>query len=189
MAKLCIVMATYNGEKYLSQMLDSLVNQTRPADSIIVVDDGSADGSNELLKELQKKYSQVRLICSENNESLHMSRLKGIEAAAGEYCFFLDADDTLVPDACMKLAEVLEKNNVDIVGFDTKLVLSGCEDYKDTINFSEHIRPCEGKLKGKELFQKIFIQEKRWVQVCTKCFKTKLLKEACRRAERFYSNY
>ncbi len=139
--KFSIIICCFNVLDVVQTAVESAVSQTFENIEIICVDDGSADGSNELLKELQNKYGQVRLICSENNESLHMSRLKGIEAAAGEYCFFLDADDTLVPDACMKLAEVLEKNNVDIVGFNTKLVLSGCEDYKDTINFSEHIRP------------------------------------------------
>ena len=50
MAKIGIVLATYNGEKYLSQMLDSLVAQTRKADFIIAVDDGSKDNTPAILK-------------------------------------------------------------------------------------------------------------------------------------------
>ena len=50
MARICVVLATYNGEKYLSKMLDSLVAQSRPADVIIAVDDGSKDSTCEILE-------------------------------------------------------------------------------------------------------------------------------------------
>ena len=53
--KICITLATYNGEKYLAQMLDSLVAQTRPADVIIAVDDGSKDSTCEILERYKDK--------------------------------------------------------------------------------------------------------------------------------------
>lgn len=55
MAKVCIVLATYNGEKYLPQMLDSLLAQTRPADIIVAVDDGSKDSSVKILQDYAQK--------------------------------------------------------------------------------------------------------------------------------------
>ena len=58
MSKIGIVLATYNGEKYLSQMLDSLLAQTRPADFIVAVDDGSTDVTASIL-ELQKQTSSA----------------------------------------------------------------------------------------------------------------------------------
>ncbi|MBR2272065.1 MAG: glycosyltransferase, partial [Fibrobacter sp.] len=55
MAKIGIVLATYNGEKYLAQMLDSLVAQTRQADFIVAVDDGSKDNTPAILKSFQDR--------------------------------------------------------------------------------------------------------------------------------------
>ena len=80
MAKICIVLATYNGEKYLAQMLDSLVAQSRPADMIIAVDDGSTDSNAQILKNYTSKLP-LQITFSPKNQGHREAFSKALEIA------------------------------------------------------------------------------------------------------------
>lgn len=101
MAKICIVLATYNGEKYLSQMLDSLVAQTRPADLIIAVDDGSKDSTPQILESyLQKLPLQIEI--SPKNQGHRAAFSKALEIARpqlqpDDLIALADQDDIWLP--------------------------------------------------------------------------------------------
>ena len=102
MAKICIVLATYNGEKYLSQMLDSLVAQTRPADLIVAVDDGSKDASVEILKNYQGKLP-LQIEVHETNKGHRAAFSKALEAAQSQLqpndlIALADQDDIWLPN-------------------------------------------------------------------------------------------
>lgn len=110
MAKLCIVLATYNGEKYLSQMLDSLVAQSRKADSIVVVDDGSSDSTVQIL-ERYKGVLPLQITISSQNQGHRAAFSKALEIARQNLDDFdtvalADQDDVWLPQ---KL-ELLEKH-------------------------------------------------------------------------------
>lgn len=90
MAKVSIVVPVYNGEKYLNQTLDSVLSQTWRDFEVIVVDDGSTDGTQKIVG--QYKDDRLKYFYKENGGP-SSARNYGIESASGEYIAFLDADD------------------------------------------------------------------------------------------------
>ena len=113
MAKIGIVLATYNGEKYLAQMLDSLVAQTRPADFIVAVDDGSKDNTPAILKSYQN-HLPLQVTILEKNSGHRAAFSKALELAqpqlsSNDLIALADQDDVWLPQ---KL-EILEKEIQD----------------------------------------------------------------------------
>lgn len=109
MPKISVIVPVYNTEKYLKTCLNSLINQTFPDVEIICINDGSTDGSAEILK----KYPQIKVI-TQKNKGLSEARNAGIEIAAGEYISFVDSDDWVDLDFFKKLYKSITKNNADI---------------------------------------------------------------------------
>ena len=101
MAKIGIVLATYNGEKYLSQMLDSLIAQKRPADFIVAVDDGSKDSTPEILKSYEGRLP-LQVTCLPQNTGHRAAFSKALELAApqlgeNDLIALADQDDVWLP--------------------------------------------------------------------------------------------
>ncbi|MBR0934948.1 glycosyltransferase [Bradyrhizobium jicamae] len=92
--RIAVVINVYNQARFLAGALDSVLAQTRPADEVIVVDDGSDDRPEDVLD----RYDQVRLI-RQSNKGLAAARNTGLQAASGALIVFLDADDRLLPKA------------------------------------------------------------------------------------------
>ena len=88
-----VVIPVYNRAHLITRALDSVINQTRPADEIILVDDGSSDGTPELV---MNKYPQVSVITQTQNGVSH-ARNTGIRRAKGDWIAFLDSDDAWLP--------------------------------------------------------------------------------------------
>ncbi len=84
-----VVMAAYNAEAYVAQAIESLLDQSRPADEIIVVNDGSNDGTRGILDRFATRITCV----SQAQHGLTVARNRGISIANGEVLGFLDADD------------------------------------------------------------------------------------------------
>ena len=111
MPKVCIVLATYNGEKYLPQMLDSLIAQTRAPDEIIVVDDGSSDSTPGILRDYEKKLP-LQITALPQNTGHRKAFAKCLEIASqslqGEDLIALaDQDDIWLPRKIEILENVL----------------------------------------------------------------------------------
>ncbi|MBE5963175.1 MAG: glycosyltransferase [Lachnospiraceae bacterium] len=113
--KISIVMPVYNVERYLRMCLDSILNQTFKDFEIIIVNDGSTDGSLSILKEYEQNYSDLIKVYTTENRGVSHARNYGIERAKGEYLLFVDSDDFLEPDMCEKLYEKASRDNNDIV--------------------------------------------------------------------------
>lgn len=117
---LLIVVPVYNVEKYLRECLDSIINQmTRYRFYVVLVNDGSTDGSSEILKSYQS-LPNFRIINKENGglSSARNAALKNIDAS---YVMFVDSDDILAQGAIERLLSFAYNTNVDIVqgGYDT----------------------------------------------------------------------
>ncbi|MCQ2479842.1 MAG: glycosyltransferase [Clostridia bacterium] len=112
--KVSIVLPIYNVEKYLPQCLESVVNQSYKNLEIICVNDGSPDGSEEIVKSYAEKDSRMVLI-NQKNQGLSGARNTGINAATGEYIMFLDSDDWIDTDTCKTAVEQMEKENAQLV--------------------------------------------------------------------------
>lgn len=115
---LSIVIPIWNDEKYLNECLDSCLNQELPGDEyeIICVDDGSTDRTPEILQEYAEKYSNIKVITKEHGKG--SGRMIGMEAATGDYLWFVDHDDFLAPHAIDDLRQVaLEHADYDRILF------------------------------------------------------------------------
>jgi glycosyltransferase involved in cell wall biosynthesis len=104
--RISVIIPTFNRIETLPRALDSVLSQTRPADEVIVVDDGSTDGSGELV---ERKYPQCRLI-SQSNSGVSSARNLGITAAIGTWIALLDSDDAWHPKKLEKQADALDQS-------------------------------------------------------------------------------
>ncbi len=108
-----IVVPIYNAEPYLEKAVDSLLAQTCDKVEVILVNDGSTDGSLDICRRFESTDGRVKVIDQKNSGSV-AARRAGIEAATGEYMMFCDADDWYAPDALEALLNKLEEQDADI---------------------------------------------------------------------------
>ena len=112
MTDISIIVPIYNAENYLNKCIKSLINQTKEELEFILVNDGSKDSSEEIIK----KYKDKRIKHFKNpNQGIGKTRNFGIEKATGKYIMFLDSDDYLREDACEILFNKAEKDKLDLV--------------------------------------------------------------------------
>ena len=97
--KITLAVSSYNQLEYLRDAMQSALEQTRPFHQVVVVDDGSDDGSVDYLCDLANHHAELDVIAFAENRGRSASRNAGIEAATGDYLAFLDGDDFLSPDA------------------------------------------------------------------------------------------
>ncbi len=109
-----IIVPVYNAEKYLIKCLDSIINQTLKNIEIIIIDDGSTDGSSDICKKYAAKDIRIAYYKKEN-EGLAAARQDGIERASGEYVGFVDSDDWLELNMYERMYSEAIKENADIV--------------------------------------------------------------------------
>ncbi len=105
-----VVMPVYNGEKYLAEAIESILAQTFSDFELIIVDDGSTDGSGEIIRSYEKRDKRIWLIQQESNLGVSVARNTGIAAAAGEYIAFTDCDDISLPRRLEKQTAYLNAN-------------------------------------------------------------------------------
>ena len=98
--KVSIIIPVYNVEKYISQCLDSAINQSLKDIEIIIVDDCGSDNSMDIAKEYAKNDNRIKIIKNSQNQGPFTSRNNAVLAANGEYLVFLDSDDFLDLRAC-----------------------------------------------------------------------------------------
>jgi glycosyltransferase involved in cell wall biosynthesis len=96
--KVSVIIPVFNGENYLSRCLQSVCQQTIPEVEIIVINDGSTDGTSRVVSTFIKSYPWVRLIDLPTNMGVSYARNWGIKEATGEYLTFVDGDDSIHPN-------------------------------------------------------------------------------------------
>lgn len=113
MSKVSIIIPVYNVKKYLRRCLDSVVEQTLTDIEIICVNDGSTDGSDEILKEYAENDNRIKVI-NQVNSGMSEARNAGVRKATGEFIGYLDSDDFVEKDYYEKLYNVAKTNGADI---------------------------------------------------------------------------
>ncbi len=111
--KVSVIIPVYNAEKYLAQCLDSVAGQTLKELEIILVNDGSTDGSLRLMQSYQKKDARIQIV-DQNNQGPAMARNAGLGLAKGEYLAFLDADDFFSPEMLEALYVSCVEQDADV---------------------------------------------------------------------------
>jgi glycosyltransferase involved in cell wall biosynthesis len=114
--KISFIIPVYNAEPYLQKCLDSILNQTYKKIEIICINDGSTDGSLKILENFAQKDSRITII-TQDNSGTAVARNLGLKIAQAEYVWFTDADDWIEENSVSILAEHIELNTPDIIGF------------------------------------------------------------------------
>lgn len=109
-----VIVPVYNAEQYLGNCIKSVLKQTYPHFELILVEDGSTDGSREICRRASLDDIRILLIKQEQNKGVSRARNVGIEAAKGKYLFFLDSDDMIHSQLLETLYEILEKEGAAI---------------------------------------------------------------------------
>lgn len=98
-----VIVPVYNAAEHLDECIQSLLRQTYPPEEIILVDDGSEDGSDDICDNYVSQYNYIRVIHKENG-GVSAARNAGIAASQGEYLVFVDSDDYIHPQMLEKYA-------------------------------------------------------------------------------------
>lgn len=109
-----VIVPVYNGKKYLSEALRSVICQSYQNLEILVIDDGSTDGSAEICDQFAAQDKRIQVIHQEN-KGLSAARNAGIEIMTGQALMFLDADDAFHPNIVQMLVETMNREKADIV--------------------------------------------------------------------------
>ena len=187
--KFSVIVPVYNAENYLHKLVESVLQQTYKDYELILVDDGSTDGSYALMKQYAKRYDQIKAYTKENTGP-GMTRKFVFEKATGDLLFFVDSDDWITNSTVLEEIHntFIKNSTVDVLFFDrediignTKEVIRGFEEIEEgfhNINeIREVIRPGLGAkiLKRNILTPDMFIESK----VFEDLFTTYLYLEKC----------
>ena len=112
MLKVSVVIATYNGEKYLRQQLDTILEQTYPVYEILIKDDCSTDKTVSIALEYQKINSNINIVVNPENVGVWTNFLEGFFMAKGDYIAYCDQDDLWLPDRIEKMIPYLQRRNL-----------------------------------------------------------------------------
>lgn len=114
MPLISIIVPVYNVENYLSQCIESIINQTYRNIEIILIDDGSTDNSGKICDEYAEKDSRI-MVLHQSNGGHTKARQAGLAKSSGEYIAFIDSDDWIDNDLYEKMIRILNKFKVDII--------------------------------------------------------------------------
>lgn len=115
--KISIIVPVYNTEQYLSECLDSIVNQTLKEIEIIIINDCSPDNSIIIIRNYEKEDNRIIVVDKKQNEGVGQARNEGISKATGEFVCFIDSDDLYSSEfALEKLYNTAKEKNVKISG-------------------------------------------------------------------------
>ena len=120
MSRISVIVPVYNVEGYLDSCLGSLEDQSLADIDIICVNDGSTDGSREVLSRWKQRDPRIRVI-DKPNGGLSSARNAGVDVAATEYVCFLDSDDRFHPNACAEIVRLLDQTGADVLTFGATL--------------------------------------------------------------------
>lgn len=175
--KISLIIPVYNVEKFLEKCLDSVEKQTYKDLEVIIVNDGSTDGSLKIIEDYVGRNAHFCCYSIENR-GLGGARNYGLGKAAGEYIFFLDSDDYVSPDCIEKLADKVEKDKSDIsicnnydVREDGEIILAYKNKYKNNPTTVYEEREllfnrvsAWGKLYKRELFEGLEFISREWYE-------------------------
>ena len=159
-----IILPVFNAERFLPQCLDSILRQTYQEWDLIAVDDGSKDGSMEILKSYGKRDGRIHII-SKKNEGVSIARNIALKHAHGDYIYFVDSDDIVMPEGLMILVKAMESSKATFVKSD---FLPIDEQGKQVfINKKQVIRRrYDGKVMDSEKFFKKILMKEYFLWTC-----------------------
>lgn len=139
-----IIVPVFNVEKYLPKCLDSILAQTHHQLEVILIDDGSTDGSSRLADEYSLKYKRIRVIHQEN-VGVSVARNVGLDMATGDFVAFMDGDDWVDVNWIESQLETLKKWDADIAVCGCELVYKNARQRENFTLIKNYIENYEDK--------------------------------------------
>ena len=122
MPEVSVIIPIYNTAAYLRKALDSICDQTLKELEIILIDDGSTDGSRGIIEEYAERDARIRWH-AQPNQGQGVARNTALALATGRYIYFMDSDDLLGRDALRHCHEECERHKLDFAFFDAETIL------------------------------------------------------------------
>ena len=110
-AEISVIMSVYNGEEYLAETIESVINQTFKNWELIIINDCSKDSTGEILADYAERDDRIKVFTNETNLKLPASLNKAISLSSGKYIARMDADDICLPDRLEKQYKFMEENS------------------------------------------------------------------------------
>ena len=152
-----VIMPIWNAETYLAQALISCCVQALKNIEIICIDDGSTDDSLRIVQSLQKLDSRIKLICQQHLGP-GVARNAGLDIAAGEYIFFLDADDRFVPgDALSRAYEQAKRDDLDMLIAASTIIAEDGQVFQTDVGINRELVPGERFFGPDEMGSALFL--------------------------------
>lgn len=129
-----IIIPAYNAEKYIEKCVGSLLKQSYADFEIVLIDDGSSDGTARVSRMLEQRDERLHYI-HQDNKGVSAARNLGMSVAKGEYLLFVDADDYIKPDTLEKIFERCRDSSIDLCFFGYQYVVDDC--------MKQDVRPLE----------------------------------------------
>lgn len=139
--KISVAMAAYNGERFIEEQLQSILDQDHAVDEIVVVDDNSSDTTRNLVVTLMQKHPQLQLITHERNMGTNRSFEDAIRACSGDVIFIADKDDIWMPHKVSRMLSEHERNPRGLLCSDAIVFSSTGEISASELHFHGHQRP------------------------------------------------
>ena len=176
--KISVIIPVYNMARYLDETIRSWTSQKLQEMEFIYINDASTDASLEVLERWSEKDKRICIINLQKNSGPWSARIEGIKHATGRYIMFADADDSISPNACIELYQLIRRHNVDIMHFST-CVINVNQAEHDTIKLVENfVRPYYGRLIGDRVIRGCFEEEKYRFSLWNKIYNSSVVKLA-----------
>ena len=169
-----VVIPVYNVEKYLAECVDSVMNQSYSDYEIILVDDGATDSSGQMCDAYALRDSRIRVI-HQANGGLSAARNTGLDAAQGEYIYFLDSDDYIELHSLADLIALAQKENADVVFFDAHVFFDECEPDGSELRYVR--KASYPAARGREMLERLLRNDEYRTAVPLMLFRTAYLRD------------
>lgn len=130
-----IIMPVYNVKNYLQRAIDSVLEQSCIDWELIIVNDGSTDGSKIVCENFAKENNRIKLI-NQNNQGSGPARQKGLQQSIGRYIVFLDPDDFLENEALANVQKIISDHNADIIFSGYKEIIKTKQGHVRTLTYT-----------------------------------------------------
>lgn len=165
-----VIVPVYNTKAYLKDCIESILAQTHKNLEVILVDDGSSDGSRAILEEYAQKDSRIRLLFQEN-AGQGVARNRALDSMRGDFVAFIDSDDRIMPDMFEKMTAEMEKEDCDVAvcGIRSVSLFTGRQADAKTVS--------EVKILENEAIIEAYLKGDIFTGMCDKIYRAHLFKD------------
>ncbi len=150
------VVIAFNVRNAILRCLESIAQQTSNDYEVVIVDDASSDGTQDVVRSFIEGKKQFRFIEKRFNEGAHLARRTGVFETRGDYVIFVDGDDEIAPSCVEVLLPLARRRSFDILKFGLRAVAEGEEDELASYSHEQHFNRAPGAMCGRDILEAIF---------------------------------